>query len=114
MPQFMLCRTAPLILEFFQRVAALSRSATTPAAEKWKKQGVELRVVDVTSDPEERIIAALQGVDILLSVVSAEAIEAQRPLFAAAAKVPSIKRVIPSDFAIPCPPGVMTLQEWVS
>jgi uncharacterized protein YbjT (DUF2867 family) len=98
----------------FQRVGAISRSATNPAADKWKKQGVELRILDVNRASEEEIVKTLQGVDILLSGVSAEAIDAQRPLFAAAAKVPGIQRVIPSDFGTPCPPGVMDLQDQVS
>jgi hypothetical protein len=67
----------------------------------------------VNNDPEEKIVEALQGVDILLSVTAAIALEVQRPLFAAAAKVPSIKRVIPSDFGTLCPPGVMSLQDRV-
>jgi hypothetical protein len=95
-------------------MGAISRSATSPAAEKLKAKGVEIRVLDVTADSEAKMVETLQGVDILLSVVSAEILEAQRGLFAAAAKVPGIKRVIPSDFSTPCPRGIMSLQDRVS
>jgi hypothetical protein len=96
-----------------QRIGVISRSATPAAAEKWKEQGVDLRVIDVTTASEEKLIETLQGVNILLSVTAAFALETQQPLFAAAAKVPSITRVIPSDFGPPCPPGVSSLQDRV-
>jgi hypothetical protein len=97
-----------------QRVGAISRSASSPSVEKWKSQGIELHVLDVTTDSEAKIVETLQGVDILLSVVSYEALEVQQPLFAAAAKVPGIKRVIPSDFSVLCPPGITAIQDRVS
>jgi hypothetical protein len=96
-----------------QRIGTVSRSSAPPEAEKWKKQGVELRVLDVSTATEEKILETLQGVDILLSVASYAALDVQRPLFKAAAKTPTIKRVIPSDFGTPCPPGVMRLQDLV-
>jgi hypothetical protein len=70
-------------------------------------------VLDVNTATEEKIVETLQDVDILLSVASYAALDVQRPLFKAAAKIPTIKRVIPSDFGTPCPPGVMDLQDIV-
>jgi hypothetical protein len=74
---------------------------------------VELFEMDVTKDSEEQLVQKLQGVDIIVSVVAAEALETQRPLFRAAKKA-GVKRVVPSDFATPAPEGVMLLHDTFS
>jgi hypothetical protein len=82
-------------------------------ATKWEEQGIELRVADVNKESHEKLVDMLRGVDILVSVVAAEAIESQRPLFAAA-KDAGVQRVVPSEFATPAEPGVMNLMDLVS
>lgn len=97
-----------------QRIGAATRSAATPAAEELKKLGVQLLELDVTKDSEESLVQKLQGVDVIVSVVTAttDALESQKPLFKAA-KTAGVKRVVPSDFGTPAPNGVMLLNDMV-
>lgn len=95
-----------------QRVAAISRTADKPEVAKYRAAGVDVRVVDVATATPSELKAALLGVDFIVSVITALALETQRALFAAA-KEAGVKRVIPSDFATVCPPGVRTLHDKV-
>jgi hypothetical protein len=95
-----------------QRIGAITRSANTNAAKELKALNIELYQLDVNKDREEDIIQNLRGVDILVSVVAAHAIESQRPLFKAA-KAAGVKRVVPSDFSTPTDEGIMSLHDRV-
>lgn len=75
-----------------------------------RSRGVEVRTADVHSDSVETLKEALSGVDVLISVVTAEAILAQKPLLAAA-KEAGVKRVIPCDFGTPGVRGVRDLHD---
>lgn len=72
--------------------------------------GVEIRVGDFSQDSEEQLIEHLVGVDILISFVSTKAITLQKNILKAAKKV-GVKRVVPSDFGITCPPGRREIQD---
>jgi hypothetical protein len=97
-----------------QRIGAATRSTMSPAAEELKKLGVQLLELDVTKDSEQSLVQKLQGVDVIVSVVTAtaDALESQKPLFKAA-KAAGVKRVVPSDFGTPAPKGVMLLNDMV-
>ncbi|OCH87804.1 NAD-P-binding protein [Obba rivulosa] len=95
------------------RVAGTVRpsSATKPATEALRSQGVEIRYADIEKDSVDRLKEVLAGVDILISAVTAEAIPAQRSLFKAAKEIGTIKRVVPCDFATPGARGVRDLND---
>jgi hypothetical protein len=71
-----------------------------------------VRIIDVSSASPSELERVLAGVDVIVSVVGGppDGFQAQRPLFAAA-KAAGVKRIVPSDFATVCPPGVRDLQD---
>ncbi|KAI0705991.1 NAD(P)-binding protein [Cerioporus squamosus] len=83
------------------RVVAVVRptSVTKPAAEELKAARVEIRVGSLTDD-YEKLKQLLQGVDVLISAVDAQAVDQQREIFRAAKEV-GVQRVVPCDFATP-------------
>ena len=69
-------------------------------------------MIDVAAAGPAELKATLAGVDFIVSVVTATVLGLQRVLFEAA-KEAGVKRVIPSDFATTCPPGVRDLHDQV-
>jgi len=103
----------PALLESGKfRVAALTRpsSLSKPQVNDLRSKGVEIRAADIDSDNIEKLTQVLAGVDVLISVVTAEAILAQK-LLIAAAKAAGVKRVIPCDFGTPGKRGVRDLND---
>ncbi|KAL1745252.1 hypothetical protein HDZ31DRAFT_73709 [Schizophyllum fasciatum] len=93
------------------RVAASVRSADKPGVQDLKSRGVEILVCgDYTKATHDELVKLLAGTDILISTIHALALEAQRPLFAAA-KEAGVQRVVPDDFASHAPPGVMFMND---
>jgi hypothetical protein len=80
---------------------------------RWTKQGVQAHIIDVPSAKHEELVELLRGVDYLVSFVGGNGIESQKQLFRAA-KDANVSRVVPSDFSINCPPGLMLLHDVVS
>lgn len=101
-------------LTWAKNVAALTRpsSASKPDITALRSRGVEIRVGDYTTDPPAKIAEYLQGVDTLLSTITAEAIPAQKPIFKAAFDA-GVKRIIPCDFGTPGVKGVRDLHDVV-
>ncbi|KAL1730828.1 hypothetical protein EV714DRAFT_210173 [Schizophyllum commune] len=93
------------------RVAAVVRSPNKPAVVDFKNRGVEI-VISPSLDTatHEELVKLLTGVDIVVSAIHVFALEAQRPLFAAA-KEAGVKRVVPCDFGTHAPPGVMLIKD---
>ena len=90
------------------------RSPNKPAVVDFKNRGVEI-VISPSLDTatHEELVKLLTGVDIVVSAIHVFALEAQRPLFAAA-KEAGVKRVVPCDFGTHAPPGVMLIKDKVS
>ncbi|KIY66810.1 NAD(P)-binding protein [Cylindrobasidium torrendii FP15055 ss-10] len=105
------CVTEYLIKDGGYRVAILVRekSLDKPDVQAFKAAGAEVRVGDI-SQPEDVLEGHLKGVDILVSTVQAILLD-QAPLFRAAKKVGTLKRVVPSDFGPSAPRGVMALHD---
>jgi saccharopine dehydrogenase-like NADP-dependent oxidoreductase len=74
-------------------VLSRASSATKPAVVALKEKGVEIRTADVAADDIATLKTALRGVDVLISVVSAFALDSQRPAFEAA-KEAGVKRCV--------------------
>lgn len=84
-----------------------------PALTALQKRGVKVRQCDLTA-PEEELLKALEGIEIVISTVGpADQLE-QIPL-AKAAKKAGVKRFVPCGFITITPPGgVMWLRDQVS
>jgi len=97
-----------------QSIVALTRpsSITKPANGNLKDRGVEIRPFDL-SGPEEPLVEALRGIDVLISAIAATDQNAQIPL-ATVAKKAQVKRFVPCAFITVAPPGRMMLRDWVS
>ncbi|KAI0765605.1 NAD-P-binding protein [Trametes elegans] len=93
------------------RVAALVRpgSVSKPIAQELLTSGAEIRIGDLT-DGVEKLKGILTGVDILISVVAAWMIDAQKDVFLAA-KAVGVKRVVPCDFGTPGVQGIRELHD---
>ncbi|KAH9831955.1 uncharacterized protein C8Q71DRAFT_778803 [Rhodofomes roseus] len=93
-------------------VAALTRaaSASKPEVDALRSQGVEIRTGDFAADPPAKLAGYLEGVEVLLSTVSAEAISAQKPILKAAVDA-GVKRIIPCDVGTPGAKGVRGLHD---
>ncbi|KAJ8474130.1 hypothetical protein ONZ45_g16059 [Pleurotus djamor] len=91
------------------RLAILVRQSSTskPIVEDLVAARAELRIGDIT-ESADKLEAALQGVDIVISTV--QIFLDQRPLFDAAKKA-GVSRVIPSDFGPSAPRGIMTMHD---
>lgn len=76
------------------------------------KKGVETRVVDLATASPPELKAVLEGVNYIVSAMSAEVLETQLPLFEAA-KGAGVRRIIPSDFGTSAPPGAFALNDRV-
>ncbi|CDO72668.1 hypothetical protein BN946_scf184985.g87 [Trametes cinnabarina] len=93
------------------RIAALVRPASLskPATNAFRDAGVEIRTGDLR-DGVEKLTEALQGVNILISAVSAWVIEDQKDAFRAA-KAAGVERLVPCDFGTPGARGVRLLHD---
>ncbi|KAI0645185.1 NAD-P-binding protein [Trametes meyenii] len=93
------------------RIAALVRpgSVDKPQVQQFRGSGVEIRVGDV-KDSAERLRQHLDGVDILISAVSAWIIEDQKEVFRVAKEV-GVQRVVPCDWATPGAKGLRELHD---
>lgn len=77
-----------------------------------KARGVALRVADITA-PEEELVSALAGIDILISAIGPHDLLQQKTLVRAA-KSAGVKRFVPCAFITVAPPkGVMLLRDEV-
>lgn len=96
-----------------QSIVALTRPASLskPANAALKDRGVEIQPFDL-SGPEEPLVHALQGVDVVVSAVGASDQRCQIPL-ATAAKKAQVKRFVPCAFITVAAPGRMILRDWV-
>jgi hypothetical protein len=102
-----------LIDRFHKKLVIITRAAGNPHVQQWKLQGVEEKVIDVGAASHIDLVRLLKGVDIIVSLVAAFALETQVPLFAAA-KDAGVKRVVPSDFGPSYPPGRLYIGDRVS
>lgn len=64
---------------------------------------MEIRLGDLFELSVFELEELLRGVDIVLSIVGVNALEEQKKVFQAAKNV-GVKRVVPSDFTLVCPP----------
>jgi NmrA-like family len=101
-----------------QRVAGLVRpdSSTSPGVKSLRDKDVAIHALDWVSAPLNELTALLknEGVEILISACSYNAIDEQTKLVDAAKAAGTVKRFIPSNWASVCPPGVMALEDRVS
>lgn len=90
-----------------QRVVILVRqsSLNKPQTKELETAGAQLRTGDIATDSVEQLVAALNGVDIVISLVLFYV--DQRNLIRAA-KEAGVKRVVPSEFGPYIRRGVMT------
>ncbi len=84
-----------------------TQSVEKPIVQEFRNAGAQVRVGDISETPE-KIVALLQGVDILISLVLA--MSDQKPLLLA--KKAGVNRAIPSDFG-PHAPRVMSMHDTV-
>ncbi|KAH9931823.1 uncharacterized protein B0H18DRAFT_1138954 [Fomitopsis serialis] len=93
-------------------IATLTRpaSASKPEVDILRSQGVEIRIGDYATDPPSKLSGYLDGVDVLLSTVSAQAAASQKPILKTAVEA-GVKRVIPCDFGTPGAKGVRALND---
>ncbi|MCL9665040.1 NmrA family NAD(P)-binding protein [Curtobacterium albidum] len=83
------------------RVRALSRSATGPAADRLTTRSDRVSVVSAAYDDHDGLVAALAGVDVVVSVLSGTrsvVVDAQTALLAAAVDA-GVPRFVPSDYS---------------
>ncbi|KAF7327222.1 Glycoside hydrolase [Mycena kentingensis (nom. inval.)] len=93
-------------------VEALVRptSASAPKVEALRARGVGIRVAELT-DPLERLVEALTGIDVVVSTIGPAGILDQIPL-ATAAKQAGVKRFVPCAYITVTPPGgVMMIRD---
>ncbi|KAJ5982357.1 hypothetical protein N7451_012457 [Penicillium sp. IBT 35674x] len=93
-------------------VTALVRSASTPkpAIARLEDKGMHVRECDLKA-PEDHLIEALAGIDVVISCVGPAEQQDQISL-AKAAKKTGVKRFIPCGFITVCPPGgIMWLRD---
>ena len=83
-----------------------------PLVNALRSRGVEIRVGDCITDPPAKLAAYLQGVDVLLSTINAEATLEQKTILKAAVDA-GVKRIIPCDFGTPGAKGVRDLHDMV-
>ncbi|KAI0926206.1 hypothetical protein AcW1_008430 [Taiwanofungus camphoratus] len=81
---------------FFPRVLALLRETSSPAAQALAAQGAELHKIDA-SNPGPSLVKALEGVDVLVSLVGRAPLEYKNAVFEAALKN-GVKVYFPSEF----------------
>ncbi|KAI1410361.1 NAD(P)-binding protein [Hypoxylon sp. FL1857] len=92
-------------------ITALTRpsSISSAANNALKDRGVRIVAVDLTG-PQEDLVQALTGVDVIVSCIVYSSLDDQIPL-AEAAKKAGVKRFVPCDFSTPAPRGVMLLHD---
>lgn len=98
-----------------QEVYAFTRAASVakPQLIELEKKGVIIRQCDLTA-PEDELVEALKGMDIVVSSVGPSDQHIQINL-ATAAKAAGVKRFIPCGFITVCAPGgIMWLRDEVS
>lgn len=96
-------------------MTALLRPATAAgeAAAALQKRGVRVVATDLEG-PEDGLVAAVQGQDVVLSTIRAFDLLKQIPLIEAAKKA-GVGRFVPCDFGPVAPPqGFMSIRETVS
>lgn len=96
-------------------VTALARpySISKPGYARLETRGVKVVAVDLHG-PQELIIKALQGIDVVIASLPVECLGDQIPL-ARAAKEAGVMRFVPSAYAMIVPPkGVVDVQDMVS
>ncbi|BCS18471.1 aromatic alcohol reductase [Aspergillus puulaauensis] len=96
--------------QFDVEILVRPSSAEKPAVQELKTRGVALRVADITA-PEEELVSALAGIDILISAIGPNDLLQQKTLVRAA-KSAGVKRFVPCAFITVAPPkGVMLLRD---
>ncbi|KAF7325433.1 Glycoside hydrolase [Mycena kentingensis (nom. inval.)] len=85
-------------------------SASKPAVAELRTRGVGIRIAEITG-PLDDLVQALQGIDVVISTISAGGQLDQLQL-ATAAKQAGVKRFVPCAFITVAPPGgVMLLRD---
>ena len=88
-------------------------SLAKPAITDFRARGAKIVELDVVLASEERLVAAFENMDIVISALDWEQIESQVKLIDAAKRA-GVKRFVPSEFASTGVPGIMELHDRVS
>ncbi|QPC70364.1 hypothetical protein HYE68_001116 [Fusarium pseudograminearum] len=92
-------------------ITALVRpsSIEKPAAVALKEKGVKIVAIDLQGNQNE-LVAALKGIDVVISAIYYQALHDEIPL-SNAAKAAGVKRYVPCFFATVAPRGVMKARD---
>ncbi|KAM0343777.1 hypothetical protein ACHAPU_008205 [Fusarium lateritium] len=92
-------------------ITALVRpySIEKPAVETLREKGVKVVPVDLQG-PQGELLAALKGIDVVVSAIYYQALDDEIPL-SNAAKAAGVKRYVPCFFATIAPRGVMAARD---
>ncbi|KAH9908375.1 isoflavone reductase family protein [Xylariomycetidae sp. FL2044] len=99
------------MLTTWQTIKALARkeSLQSDANKALGERGVDVVPADLKG-PKDDLVAILQGVDVVVSCITAISLADQIPL-AEAAKAAGVKRFVPCDWATTAPRGTMMLAD---
>jgi len=89
-----------------------SSSLSKPQVTTLRALGIEIRASDWQTDGPEKLDQLFSGSDIVIITVNSQAILDQK-ILVDAAKRANVKRLIPSDFANVCVPGVTDVHDRV-
>lgn len=87
-------------------------SIEKPATVALKEKGIKIVAIDLQGNQDE-LVAALKGIDIVISAIYYQALQDEIPL-STAAKAAGVKRYVPCFFATIAPRGVMKARDDVS
>lgn len=87
-------------------------SIEKPATFALKEKGVKIVAIDLQGNQNE-LVAALKGIDVVISAIYYQALHDEIPL-STAAKAAGVKRYVPCFFATVAPRGVMKARDNVS
>ncbi|KAL0067425.1 hypothetical protein AAF712_005410 [Marasmius tenuissimus] len=99
--------------EKFVKAIVRSSSLEKPIMKELTSLGVKLVTGDIVSDSQKTLESYLKDVNIVI-ITTVPTVEGQQDNLLRAAKVASIKRLVPSDFTTFAPPGSMQYQDMVS
>lgn len=89
------------------RPSSIDKSVTSALKEK----GVKIVAIDLRGSQDE-LVAALRGIDVVISAIYYQALGDEIPI-ATAAKEAGVKRYVPCFFATVAPRGVMKARDMV-
>jgi hypothetical protein len=84
-------------------------SIEKPATVALKEKGIKIVAIDLQGNQDE-LVAALKGIDIVISAIYYQALQDEIPL-STAAKAAGVKRYVPCFFATIAPRGVMKARD---